>query len=222
MAKIQFLVEGQKINRLTFIKEVEQVKYVRYGLFKCDCGKMRVTGIIRVKDGSAKSCGCLNTETRKRLIVERNTTHGLSANTQTRKIYYIIFGAKNRCYNQKNRGYHNYGGRGIGVYKQWLDNPDVFVKWALDNGYKEGLQLDRIDNNGNYEPNNCRFVTHQKNQNNKRDNIYFIYKGNRLTLTELASKYNIPINTFRGRHRRGWAIERMIESPIDIRFSKNK
>jgi len=87
---------------------------------------------------------------------------------------------KSRCYSQNTRDYSYYGARGITICQEWLDNPDSFVKWALENGWKKGLSIDRIDNDGPYHPDNCRFVTHQENNMNRRDNVTNIEKGTRI------------------------------------------
>jgi len=91
-------------------------------------------------------------------------THGLSRT----RLYKIWFGMKSRCYNNNTKGFENWGGRGIIVCDEWLNDFLSFYNWALKNGYKDNLSIDRINNNGNYEPNNCRFITIQEQQKNKR------------------------------------------------------
>lgn len=114
------------------------------------------------------------------------------------KLHNIYVGMKQRCYDRNAVNYHNYGGRGIKVCKAWM-NFDNFAKWALDNGFSPGLELDRIDNNGDYKPNNCRFVTRSKNQRNKRTNIHtpkdiiqirLRYAAGGVTMEELAKEFN--------------------------------
>ena len=84
-------------------------------------------------------------------------------------IYDRWYNIKSRCFNSKHRSYKNYGGRGISMCKEWSNDFGIFEKWCLDNGYSRELQIDRIDNDGNYEPTNCRFVTNKENQQNKRE-----------------------------------------------------
>lgn len=84
-------------------------------------------------------------------------------------LYKVWDNIKGRCLDKNNKDYKDYGGRGITVYSKWKDNLKVFIDWAIDNGYKRGLQIDREDNNGNYTPNNCRFVTSATNNQNRRN-----------------------------------------------------
>ena len=149
-----------------------------------------------------------NTKRSESLKGEKNSSfiHGCSHT----KEYKVWSGMKRRCYNAKHKDYKNYGARGIKVCEKWLNDFTEFRNWALTNGCKEGLEIDRIDNNGDYSPNNCRFVTKIQNCNNKRNNHILEYKGEKMTIAEMARKYNIGIELFRTRISKGWDIERAL------------
>jgi hypothetical protein len=146
---------GKKFSRLTVIKRYysETSKKVKWECI-CDCGNKVVVDGNHLRDGGTQSCGCLQSERR----MESHTTHGLTGN----RIYSIHCNMKKRCYNENSINYERYGARGITICNEWHD-VNNFVEWAENNGYKDGLQIDRIDGNGNYEPNNCRWVTPQEN-----------------------------------------------------------
>lgn len=107
------------------------------------------------------------------------------------KLYRVYYAIKQRCYNTKDRNYKHYGGRGIKMCDEWLNSFDVFYNWSMDNGYKKGLQVDRIDCNGNYEPNNCRWVDSSTNNYNKRTNILILYKEGWRTIQYISDKEHI-------------------------------
>ena len=133
---------------------------------------------------------------------------------------YRVFNAMiERCSKPNVKNYHNYGGRGIKVCDEWIGNYQAFCDWALDNGYKKGLQIDRIDNNGNYEPSNCRWVTPKQNSNNTRFNTLLTYNGETHTMTEWAEITGINLTTLSSRINRGWSIEQSLTTPIDIHCS---
>lgn len=133
-----------------------------YWLCLCDCGNKR-----RVLDtslhGGQRSCGCLAIEVTRRRNKERFTTHGLSGH----RLYWIRRGMLRRCYDKKFSSYIRYGGRGIVVCDEWRNSFESFYSWSIKNGWNDGLQLDRENNNGPYSPDNCRFVTTIVNCQNK-------------------------------------------------------
>ncbi|MBP1889811.1 hypothetical protein J2Z53_001394 [Clostridium moniliforme] len=126
------------------------------------------------------------------------------------KLYGVWGMMKQRCYNCCNKDYKDYGAREIRICDEWKNNVKIFYNWAINNGYEEGLTLDRINPNGNYEPNNCRWITNAEQQNNKRNTIHVLYKDKLLTLTELSNITNIKRETLEMRYIRGDRGERLI------------
>ncbi len=161
-------ITGNKYNFLTALKYIRSYKTTskarQIWLFRCDCGNEKEIIKGNVMQGTVKSCGCM-TKALLSASAKKQIKHGLHGTP----LYFCYHAMKQRCNNPKLKSYKNYGGRGITICKEWLDNPEAFYNWALCNGYSESLQIDRIDVNGNYEPNNCRFITHAEQQKNKRN-----------------------------------------------------
>ena len=134
-----------------------------------------------------------------------------------RKIYYAWNHMTQRCHNQNNREYKNYGGRGIKVCDEWRNNSEAFIKWSLSSGWREGLSIDRIDNNGDYCPENCRWTDWITQSNNKRNTIIISAFGKTMPCSEWSRTYGIPCNTIRSRIERGWDPEIAITKPVDKR-----
>lgn len=150
-------------GRLTIICEVEPVKYKsgnlsRRFLCKCDCGNEKIIQMSSLKNGMTKSCGCYSSE----LTTLKNISHNLSRHP----LYRVWKSMRRRCNCPKVEFYPRYGGRGIKVCEEWAKDFKPFYDWCMANGYERGLQIDRIDNDGNYEPGNCRFVTRTENMRN--------------------------------------------------------
>jgi len=151
---------GQRFGRLVVIEEAGRASdgRVRW-LCKCDCGDYTSTPCTKtLRNGTCRSCGCIERER------PNKQTHGMT-NT---KLFGVWNGIKQRCYNPNSKSYKTYGDRGIKVCDEWRDDFMTFHNWAIANGYKEGLTIDRIDNDGDYEPNNCRWITLQENVSKMR------------------------------------------------------
>lgn len=155
----------------------------KFALCKCDCGNITEIRYDMLKSGNTKSCGCINTIDRKK-----------PNSIKKHKLYRIYWRIKESCYNKKCRSYKYYGERGIKMCKEW-EKYENFFSWALTHGYKDGLQLDRIDTNNDYSPLNCRFVTSSDNNYNKRNNILVLYKDGWKTIQYIADKEQISWNT---------------------------
>lgn len=152
---------------------------------KCDCGTVFVKRDDMIKNAKHKACN--NCKRKRNDMVKHN-----KSNT---KLYRIYYGMKQRCNNPSAREYHNYGGRGIKVCDEWENDFSSFYNWSIGNGYTIGLQLDRINNDENYEPNNCRWVTPIINSNNKRTCVYFEYNGKKLSINQWSRELGINKNT---------------------------
>jgi hypothetical protein len=117
---------------------------------------------------------------------------------------------KDRCFNPKSSLYKNYGGRGITICKEWLENYQAFKNWAITNNYQEGLSIDRIDVNGNYEPSNCRWADAKTQNNNLRSNHLITFNNETHTLTQWAEIVGLNMGTLSQRIRKGWAVEKAL------------
>jgi hypothetical protein len=163
---------GVKHNRLTAIKRVANSRHGKVMWeFECECGGTVCTIGSTVANGTVRSCGCLKSEA----VIQRNKTHGLSRDP----LYHVWGSAIARCSNSNTANYKRYGGRGILFDSEWKSDFMLFYTWSIENGYAKGLELDRIDNDGNYEPSNCRYITKLHNSWNRRgeSNSTSKYKG---------------------------------------------
>lgn len=200
---------GEKIGRLTVIKRVENNKANNaQWLCQCECGKEIITTTANLKRRHSKSCGCLRKEHTSG-INNNFYKHGMY-NT---KLYQTWHNMKQRCFNKNSSHYKNYGGRGIKVCNEWLEFMN-FYNWAMSNEYSEGLTIDRIDVNGNYEPDNCRWVDNKTQCNNKRNNHLITYNGKTHTMMEWSRLLNIKYDVLRFRLKRGWDIEKALTERI--------
>lgn len=198
-------LKKQKFYRLTVLEKV--IGKGSKGLWKCrcDCGNIVFATSHDLRFEVKKSCGCF----KKDYLSQKSMKHNL---TKTR-IYKIWVDMKRRCYNSNKIGYCNYGERGIIICDQWKNNFLSFYNWSMQNGYKDDLSIDRINNDGNYEPSNCRWADRTTQNNNSRHNRYITYNGKTLTMSQWAKYLNLTYSCLKTRFRRGWPIEKALTTP---------
>ncbi|RLI83493.1 MAG: hypothetical protein DRP01_09035 [Archaeoglobales archaeon] len=200
MGKFINLAE-EKFGRLTAIERVANNKWNKaVWLCRCDCGNETTTLANHLRNGSTKSCGCLQQEA--------HITHGLTGH----KLYWVWDAMKRRCKNEAHRSYKNYGNRGISVCDEWRTDFQAFYDWAMASEYEEGLTIDRINNNGNYEPDNCQFITIAENNRNQRRTRNITHDGKTMCISEWARELNVPKATLWKKLNRGWTIARVMDS----------
>lgn len=162
---------------------------------KCECGNIIQVNTGRLNFGSITSCGCI----KRNRIIEQNTTHGLS-NT---RLYEIWCGMKKRCYDENSERYKDYGGRGITICDEWKDDFQSFYDWAMKNGYKENLTIERKDVNGNYCSENCCWITKAQQSRNQRKTIKYTIFGIEKPLIEWCEYAEIKNSRAYQRYRNG-------------------
>ena len=203
MKKIEVKI-GDRYGRLVIISEPFSVKSPsgqskRKVLCRCDCGNEKEYFLDLIRRRHTSSCGCYNSE----LITKRRLKHGLYND----RIYHIYRSMLSRCYNENNVRYNDYGGRGIIVCNEWKNDFSTFLDWSYNNGYDVALTLDRIDNNGKYEPCNCRWTTMKVQSNNRRNNNMYFAFGEYKTLSQWCDKYGKTYDIVKGRLKLGWSLE---------------
>lgn len=166
----------------------------RYAWFECLCGEQFVSRIDAVKTNKTRSCGCYQ----KKRQSEANSTHGESQ-TPLYKCYHAMV---RRCTVERSESYGRYGARGVTVCDEWLSGYENFAEWAKGNGYEKGLEIDRIDNNKGYSPENCRWTTHKENARNTSKGYQWITPdGVFNSLSHACEFYGKDVNTrFRNNH----------------------
>jgi hypothetical protein len=192
---------GNKYARLTVI----EYRGASSWLCKCDCGNELIVRNGDLSTGNTKSCGCLGRD----VLTKRNTTHGLSHT----KEYSVWAGMINRCYNEREKSYPNYGGRGVAVCDRWRNS---FENFYADMGPRpsDNHSIERDDYNGDYKPSNCRWATIVEQANNKRSNLMLTVGGKTKTAAEFSKEIGIDGKTLRARIYRGWSHDDAIKKPL--------
>lgn len=198
---------GQRFERLTVLERdcSDNTGRKAHWICRCDCGNYLIAPSHHLKSGAIKSCGCYSKDINK----EIHTSHGM----RHTRLYKCWCNTKERCFSINNKSYKDYGGRGITVCEEW-QKFEPFYEWAMANGYRDDLTLDRIDANGNYEPSNCRWATKKEQGNNKRNNCCITYNGEMHTISEWADIVGMPRNALYLRLKRGWDVKKALEHPL--------
>lgn len=210
---------GIKKNGLIIQNFERKGKYKRLWSVLCICGNIFICNPRSVIEGNTKSCGCLT----KKLLRKSKTTHGCSVpGDKLHRLYSVWANMLTRCNNPKKPMYYRYGGRGIKVCARWqqfdkflADNKKAYEKAFHKYGIK--TQIDRINNDDDYKPSNCRWVSRNENSNNRSTNTVYIYKNKKYTQSTLAKAYGIHPATFSSRLERGCSIEEALTTPLFCR-----
>lgn len=176
-------ISGNRFDRLIVLEDGFKKENSIYCHVKCDCGNDFYVRKACLKNKNTRSCGCIH----KEQLIKRNASHMMS-NT---KIYIIFHGMIDRCYRKTSSEYHNYGERGIAICDEWVKSFESFKDWAFDNGYKEGLSIERVNVNGNYEPSNCTWIPKNKQSLNKRSSIFITIDGIKRNMCEVVKEFGI-------------------------------
>lgn len=209
---------GKKFGKLTVLSYAYVKNHYRFWECQCDCGNEKHSFVSThdLKSSNTKSCGCINKERNK-------NTMGHSHD----RLYDIWRWMKVRCYDKNNKHYKDYGGRGIIICDEWLNDVNGyynFYNWAINRqDYNKNMTIDRIDVNGNYEPSNCRWVTMTTQARNRRKTIYYTYNNETKSLAEWCELYNMPYQRVYSRiNYNGYTFEDALFTPIDSSKSHYK
>lgn len=194
---------GKRFGHLTVLRRVpHETQHGAYWLCRCDCGReIEVRGWY-LRNRTPVSCGCQN-----------GVKHGYCRGVRPKRLYVIWRDMRSRCNNPKNIGFHLYGGRGIKVCEEWKDF-SVFAAWAEANGYADDLSIDRIDSDGNYCPENCRWATNHDQQRNKRRTVFITVGDETKCMADWARTIGVYPATIRKKLKAGKDVAQFIEEKL--------
>lgn len=215
MAKQYIDIIGNKYGKLTVVKYTG-INSRRQALFecKCDCGNICIVAGCSLRIGHTNSCGCMQKKKAQEQMKYINS-NGLASKGNLKhgdrytRLYRIWCSMKKRCYYSKYEHYDRYGRRGIRICDEWKNDFLKFKEWALTHGYSENLEIDRINNDGNYEPNNCRWQNRENQVRNRSNTIYLKHNNEEKTLKQWCEIYNINYKLAHTRYKKGWNFEKI-------------
>lgn len=201
-------VTGMKIGRLTVVEQCDYIsksgKVLPGVKCECDCGNTKIVSRNAFLSGKTKSCGCLIREFNSKRKCKNNLKNVdlLSSEFNVpkmniEKLFNIYKSMKNRCYKKDNISYKNYGGRGITICDEWLENRNAFIKWAIENNFEPGLSIDRVDNDKGYFPDNCKFSNRHEQTINKRNTILVLFNGEYVPICDMSEKTGLSYEKIR-------------------------
>jgi len=206
-------ITGQRFGKLLVSNFVERKNCHSWFKCDCDCGGMTVTTSNNLRRGHTVSCGCVSIAK----FIERSRTHSMISHPT----YRSWLDMRNRCYYVNHNRYEYYGGKGITVYDIWRDDFIEFYRWAIANGWKKGLTLDRKDNSKNYCPENCKWSTVKEQNRNRTSNVKITLDGVTKILIEWSEAGGINPQVIKKRIKNGWSIKDAIFKPVTKRQKIN-
>ena len=180
----------QRFSRLVVVSLIEKNSKATLWACLCDCGNLSIVRAGNLKNGHTKSCGCFSSEQSRERVLKRERPANI------KRIHEIYRAMKKRCYTESHPHFGRYGGRGILICDEWLSSKEAFTKWALSNGYSDNLTIDRIDVDGNYSPQNCRWATYREQMRNKSSTAFVEYDGELLQLQDFLDKHGLSYNRY--------------------------
>lgn len=207
-------ITGQRFNNLVVIKRVDNAaRGCTVWECLCDCGNITKVRGNNLKSGAVKSCGCKRKESKPTL------RHNMSKT----RLYREWAAMKRRCLTPSCKAYKNYGGRGIKICKKWESSFESFMAWALSNGYSDELTIERIDVNGDYCPENCKWIPANEQQKNRTSCLFIHYNGKNQNLFDWCKEMNLSYKLIHNRiHKLGWTFERAISEPVHVEKRNKK
>lgn len=207
MAKRNPIIPGTRFDRMVVLSEIRLRGQPLRALCLCDCGTQKTVVVEHLRSGDTGSCGCKKVDSNKTVPL----IHGAARRSTTNATYIAWLNMKARCYSKNRPDYHRYGGRGIAVCDRWRNS---FANFFADMGERpSGMTLDRINNNGNYEPGNCQWATRGHQTENREKTRKLTFMGETRTIKEWSKKLGLNRHALRARINRGWSAEAALSKP---------